>query len=92
MSSPRGVGGLCLMFSLGSGSGPEGYLTWRMPVGFLVWGEEVQPVAGKGPEFVQQFEFCGCVVAVVKAVAAYEVVVFGLDGGLVVLFCRAVSG
>ena len=60
--------------------------------GFLGRGEEVEPVVDQGPELVEQVELGRGVVAVVKAVAADEMVVLGLDGGLVVLLVGPRSG
>lgn len=59
--------------------------------GFLGRGEQVDLDAHELPQLVQQVEF-GEFVPVVERVFAYDVVVAGFDGGLVVLPVGAASG
>lgn len=59
--------------------------------GFLGRGEQVDLDAHELPQLVQQIEF-GEFVPVVERVFAYDVVVAGFDGGLVVLPVGAASG
>src|SRR3546814_5046240 len=56
-----------------------------IPLGLLGRGQVVEPVVDQSPQPVQHGPFLGGVVAVVEAVLADQVVVLGLDGGLVVL-------
>ncbi len=62
------------------------------PDRFLGRGQVVEPVVDQLPQPVEHDALVVGVVAVVEAVLAHQVVVFGLDRGLVVLLVRPVSG
>lgn len=56
------------------------------------WGEQVQQQVGLRPQLVEQVELFGGVVSPVEREFSHDVVVPGLDGGLVVLPVRAAPG
>src|SRR5699024_9604636 len=62
------------------------------PDRFLGGGEEIEAIIDQGPEPVQQGESLRGVIAPVEAIAAHQVVVLGLDGGLVVLLIGPRAG
>jgi len=60
--------------------------------GFLGCGEEIQLQFHHFPQCSQDGAFVLSIVTVMEAVAAYDVVVFGFHGGLVVFVIRPGSG
>ena len=60
--------------------------------GFAGGGEQVQQQVGLRPQLVEQVELLLGVVSPVERELAHDVVVPGLDGGLVVLPVRAAAG